>query len=142
MSMMAKRKGGRYAYRPADIDIPMTREEALQHAAEKQNILNGEANIMNAFNTMAPAGADLAGRTFKIWNDKEKYAQAPWSGDKGKAWEYEIVDGTTLKWRHGSRKWQEEQFACFQPDKDLYFFAHMLTGDPDYSMAAQIVPRA
>ena len=138
MAFMNSRKGGRYSYRPADIDIPMTREEALQHAAEKQNILNGEANIMNAFNTM-PLCADLAGKKFKIWNDKEKYAQAPWSGDKGKAWEYQIIDGNTLKWRHGGRNWQEEQYACFQPDKDLYFFAHMLTGDPDYSMVGQII---
>ena len=138
MSFMNARKGGRYAYRPADIDPPMPREEALKYAAEKQNILNGEANIMNAFNTM-PLCSDLAGKSFKVWNDREKYAQAPWSGDRGSAWEYRIIDGETLKWRHGGRTWKEEKYACFQADKELYFFAHMLSGDPDYSMVAQVV---
>ena len=138
MAASFKDKGGRYSYRPADMDIPMTREEALEHAKEKQFIFGGGQNIMASGNNMAQCFA-LVGKKFKVWNDNEKYAQAPWSGDKGKPWEYQIIDGTTLKWRHGSRNWKEEKYLCFEPDKELYFFAHMLTGDPDYSMVAQVL---
>ena len=138
MAASFKDKGGRYSYRPADMDIPMTKEEALAHAKEKQFVFGGGQNIMASGNNMAQCFA-LVGKKFKVWNDNEKYAQAPWSGDKGKAWEYQVVDGTTLKWRHGGRNWKEEKYLCFEPDKELYFFAHMLTGDPDYSMVAQVV---
>ncbi len=137
MAAMFKDKGGRYSYRPADIDIPMTREEALEHA-KQQFILGGGRNIMASGNNLAQSFA-LVGKKFKVWNDNEKYAQAPWSGDKGKPWEYEILDGNTLRWRHGGRHWKEEKYLCFEPDKELYFFAHILSGDPDCSMAAQII---
>ena len=40
-STMGQKKGGRYAYRPMDIDVPMPREEALAHAAERQMIFGG-----------------------------------------------------------------------------------------------------
>ena len=49
------------------------------------------------------------------------------------------MDGGTLHWRHGGRAWKEEKYLCFEPDKELYFFAHILSGDPDCSMAAQII---
>ena len=137
MAAMFQKKGGRYSYRPADIDIPMTREEALEHA-KQQFILGGGQNIMASGNNLAQSFA-LVGKKFKVWNDNEKYAQAPWSGDAGKPWEYEIVDGGTLRWRHGGRAWKEEKYLCFEPDKELYFFAHILSGDPDCSMAAQII---
>ena len=138
MAAMFKKKGGRYSYRPADVDIPMTREEALQHASEKQAVFGGGQNIMASGNNLAE-NFDLVGKKFKVWNDNEKYAQAPWSGDKGKPWEYQFVDETTLKWRHGGRNWHEEKYKCFEPDKGLYLFAHLLTGDPDFSMVAQVV---
>ncbi len=138
MAAMFKKKGGRYSYRPADVDIPMAREEALKHAAEKQAVFGGGQNIMASGNNLAE-NFDLVGKKFKVWNDNEKYAQAPWSGDKGKPWEYQFVNETTLKWRHGGRNWHEEQYKCFEPDKGLYLFAHLLTGDPDYSMVAQVV---
>jgi len=138
MPALAASKGGRYSYRPADIDVPMTRQEALQHAKEQQAIFGGGQNIMASGNNLAP-NFDLVGKKFKVWNDNEKYAQAPWSGDKGSPWEYEIVDEGTLKWRHGGRNWKKEKYMCFEPDKGLYFFAHILSGDADYSMAAQII---
>ena len=138
MAAMFKKKGGRYSYRPADVDIPMAREEALKHAAEKQAVFGGGQNIMASGNNLAE-NFDLVGKKFKVWNDNEKYAQAPWSGDKGKPWEYQFVNETTLKWRHGGRNWHEEKYKCFEPDKGLYLFAHLLTGDPDYSMVAQVV---
>ncbi len=137
-AMFGDKKGGRYAYRPMDIDIPMTREEALKHAAENQNVFDGQRNVMAARNTMPEVDA-LAGKSLKIWNDNERYAAAPWSGDKDKAWEYQFLSANRLKWRHGGRKWTEQEYKCVEPDKELYFFAHMLDGDPDYSMVGQVI---
>ncbi len=136
-STLGKKKGGRYSYRPMDIDVPMPREEAMAHAERAKAVFGGR-NIMDSGNNMAYK-FDLVGKKFKIWSDNEKYAQAPWSGEKGKPWEYQFVDNTTLKWRFGGRKWQEDQYRCFEPDKDLYFFAHLMTGDPDFSMVAHII---
>lgn len=138
MAAMHKAKGWRYAYRPMDIDVPMTRKEALAHAAEKRMLFGEGRNIMASGNNLAE-NFDLVGKKFKVWADNEKYAAAPWSGEKGTPWEYWFVDETTLKWRYGGRRWHEERYKCFEPDKDLYFFGHLLTGDPDYSMVAHVI---
>ena len=131
---MAPGKGARYSYRPMDIDVPMPREEALRHAAERRDILeSSNAGIMDSRNTL-PLCYDLVGKRFRVWPDNEKYAQAPWSGKRGKPWEYHIVSDTVLRWRRGGGRWQEEKYNCFQPDKHLYFFSHMLTGDERHSL--------
>ena len=132
-------KGGHYTYRPMDIDIPMSREEALRHAREEQHILDASGtNIMESGNKL-PQNFDLVGRKFKVWPDNENYAQAPWSGGKEKPWEYWITSKETLKWRRGGGRWIEAKYMCFQPDKNLYFFAHMIEGDPRYAFCAQAV---
>lgn len=138
MAALKNVKGARCSYRPMDIDVPMPREEALQHARESQHIFGGGQNIMASGNNL-PRCYDLVGRKFKVWPDNEKYAQAPWSGKRDKAWEYQILSNDTLKWRCGGRIWHEEKYVCFQPDKNLYFFSHMLEGDPDFAMVSQIV---
>ena len=136
---MAPGKGARYSYRPMDIDVPMPREEALRHAAERRDILeSSNAGIMDSRNTL-PLCYDLVGKRFRVWPDNEKYAQAPWSGKRGKPWEYHIVSDTVLRWRRGGGRWQEEKYNCFQPDKHLYFFSHMLTGDERHSLVSQVV---
>jgi len=133
------RKGARYVYRPMDIDVPMSHEEALRHAREEYHIMERDtSSIMDASNAL-PLCFDLVGKKFKVWPDNEKYAQAPWSGTKGKPWEYWIVSEKTLKWRRGGGKWHEELYKCFEPDKHLYFFSHMVTGDPRYTMISQVV---
>ena len=143
-----EKKGARYAYRPMDIDVPMKREEALACAAAKQDILAGTSvNIMQSYNHL-PAVGDLAGRKFTILPDNERYAPAPWSGtgrnaasegDPANAVEYEILSADRLRWRFKDGAWSEEKYACYRPDKDLYFFSHMMTGDPDLSCMSQVV---
>ena len=137
---LGKKKGGRYSYRPMDIDVPMPREEAHAHAAEKQTIFGRgqKANIMGSKNNL-DFNYDLVGKEFKVWADNEKYAQAPWSGYKGTPWEYKFIDKETLQWRYGDMEWQTEYYTCFQPDKKLYHFAHLMTGDPDYSMVSHVI---
>ena len=132
-------KGSRYVYRPMDIDLPMTHEQALAKAKESYHIMERDTtSIMDTHNAL-PICYDLVGKKFKVWPDNEKYAQAPWSGKRDKPWEYWIVSETQLKWRRNGGKWHEEKYKCFQPDKHLYFFSHMITGDPRYCMVSQVV---
>lgn len=132
-------KGARYAYRPMDIDIPMTREEALAHAAEKQDVLAGSAvNIMQSFNHL-PFCYDLVGRQFTVQPDNPRYAVAPWSGKPGNAIEYDVFSKDMLRWRIDGGEWKEDRYACFQSDKELYFFSHIMSGDPDVSCMSQVI---
>ncbi|MDR2359912.1 MAG: molybdenum cofactor biosynthesis F family protein [Oscillospiraceae bacterium] len=130
-------KGARYAYRPMDIDIPMTHEEALKHAAESQRIFEG-ASIMSGANNMEFSDY-LTGKKLKVVQDDEKHAVAPWGGSRKTVWEYDFIGKDKLKWRLPGGEWQEEKYVAFETDKDLLFFSHMLTGDPAYANVSQAI---
>ena len=126
-------KGARLAYRPQDIDPPMTREEALRCAAEKQVIFDLNAySIMGSKHNLEISSA-LVGKRFKIRPDCEKHVAAPWTGTGSLVYEYDVIEERRLRWRVNDGQWQEEQYICFEPAKGLYLFSHMLTGDPDYA---------
>ena len=150
-----EKKGARYAYRPMDIDVPMPREQALACAAAKQDILAGTSvNIMQSYHHL-PFCDELAGRQFTVRPDHERYTAAPWSGSGNNASEagiavgrepgaanvieYDVLSVDRLRWRVPGGEWTEETYACFRPDKDLYFFSHMLTGDPDLCCVSQVL---
>jgi hypothetical protein len=136
---MLKGKGARYAYRPRDVDPPMTREEALKHAAESQRIFEfGGPNIMASGNNLAFSDY-LVGKKFKVKLDGEKHAAAPWFGSGEPVYEYDVISGDRRKWRLPGGEWQEEKYVAFEPAKDLILFSHMLTGDPDFANLTQAV---
>lgn len=137
MAMMRKKKGGRYAYRPMDTDVPMPHDEALACAQQSSRIFEfGGPNIMSSRNTM-PFSDFLVGKQFKVKLDGEKHAIAPWGGDQGVVYEYDVISAEKLKFRVTGGDWQEEKYVCFEPAKDIYFFSHMITGDPDYANVTQ-----
>jgi hypothetical protein len=72
-------KGARYAYRPRDIDLPMTSEQVHRHAAESQHIFDFSNNIMASGNCL-PFSDYLAGKKFKVRLDGEAHAAAPGAG--------------------------------------------------------------
>ena len=130
---MSKAKGSRYAYRPMDMDPPMSHEEALQHAAESQRIFEVDGpNIMASKNNL-PFSEFLIGKQFKVKLDNELHAIAPWSGKDGKVYEYDVFSKRYLRFREEGGEWQEEKYICYEPARDIYFFSHMITGDPDYA---------
>jgi hypothetical protein len=136
---MLKGKGARYAYRPRDIDLPMTKEEALRRAAESQSIFETDnMNIMASGNNL-PVVDYLVGKQFKVILDDEKHAAAPWAGTHETVYEYDVVSRDILKWRLPGGTWQEEKYVAFEPAKDLILFSHMLTGDPDFANLTQAV---
>ena len=128
-----EKKGSHYAYRPMDIDPPMPHEEALQYAAEKQLIFDTDNRNIMASRNLLPFSDFLAGKQFKVVMDCEKHAAAPWTGDRSVVYEYDVISGTRLKWRVPGGAWQEEKYFCYEPARDIYFFSHMLTGEPDYA---------
>jgi len=140
MPRVLSRKGGRYAYRPQDIDIPMKREEAYAHAAEHQRIFETPTgNFMASFNTLPPTDK-LAGMKFSIQPDCEKYAQAPWSGeDKSLRYDYEFLSGTELRFRISDGEWKEATYYCMESDRNLFYFCHLETGAEDFANLAQVV---
>ncbi len=132
-------KGARYSYRPMDIDIPMTKEEAHRHAAQSQRILEeGSPNIMMSANQL-PCTDYLAGKRFSVRLDGEKHTAAPWGGEGGPVYEYDVVSVDRLRWRFSGGQWQEEKYAAFEPARGLILFSHMLTGDPDFANVTQAV---
>jgi len=140
MPRVMSRKGGRYNYRPRDIDIPMTHEEALQHAAEHQRIFETPSgNFMASYNTLPPTDK-LAGKKFRIQPDMEKYAQAPWSGeDKSFHYDYEFLTGTSLRFRIADGEWKEAIYYCMESDRNLFYFCHPETDSEDFAIIAQVV---
>ncbi|MBR3556911.1 MAG: hypothetical protein IKN89_13475 [Oscillospiraceae bacterium] len=133
MARLAGRKGGRYAYRPMDIDIPMSHEEALKHANEAHRIFEVDGpNIMASKNTL-PFSKFLIGKKFKVKLDMEKHAIAPWTGDQSTVYEYDVFSERYLKYRENDGEWKEAKYICFEPAKDIYFFSHMVTDDPDWA---------
>ncbi len=132
-------KGARYAYRPMDIDIPMTREEAHRHAATSQEIFGaGGSHVMDSRNNL-PFSSYLAGKQFRVRLDGEKHTAAPWGGTGEPVYEYDVTGPDLLRWRFPGGGWQEEKYIAFEPAKDLILFSHMLTGDPDYANITQAV---
>ena len=137
-----KGKGARYAYRPRDIDIPMTKSEAHSVAATKRILdLNG-ASIMSSANILE-IKHDMVGRKFKLSYD---HVQTPyaWSvantpDDLITEFEYDFSGRETLKWRRAGGEWSEEKYVCYEPAKDIRFYSHMLTGDPDFGNVTHAV---
>ena len=139
---MLKGKGARYAYRPRDMDVPMTKAEAHE-AAKTQMVFDfGGPNIMMSGNRFE-MNFDLVGKQFSLSYDQVRTPYA-WSENNIpqrliKDYEYDFSGRETLKWREPGGDWHEEKYVCFEPAKDIYFFSHMLTGDPNFASVAHAV---
>jgi len=139
---MLKGKGARYAYRPRDFDIPMTSAEAHEAAKTQQVFEFGGPNIMASGNTLAFVYG-LVGSQFSLTYDHVRTPYA-WSAKNipeklVKEYEYDFATKETLKWREPGGEWHEEKYVCFEPARDIYFFSHMLTGDPDFASVTHAI---
>ena len=134
-------KGARYAYRPMDIDIPMTKEEAHARAREKQRILQGPVDGNGCDYHTLPFSEALSGRHFTVLPDRASYTAAPWNGKNREetAWEYEILSGSMLRYRIGNGPWCEEKYVCYEIDPDLFFMGHMVSGAEDFATVSHAV---
>jgi hypothetical protein len=54
----------------------------------------------------------------------------------GPAIDYDFVDGRKLKWKYaGQSNWREAWYEMYEPDEELYFFAHLLDAEYPRSCA-------
>ena len=137
-----KGKGARYAYRPRDLDPPMTRAQVLEAVKTRRIFDRGGPNIMDSGNNLEKSDS-VVGKKFAISYDHVQ-TPYPWSAANTPAnliqeFEYDFTSKEILKWRKAGGEWFEEKYTCFEPAKDIYFFSHMLTDDPDFANVAHAV---
>ena len=146
MAMLRNRgKGARYAYRPRDNDVPMTRAE-VDEAVKKRRIFDfSDNNVMTSANCM-PFNYDLLGKQIDLNYD---LVQTPFAWSKANIpeklitnYQYDFSEKESLKWREAGGTWHEERYVCFNPARDIYFFSHMLTGDKDYASVTHAVDKS
>ncbi|NLP37567.1 MAG: hypothetical protein GX357_07935 [Firmicutes bacterium] len=108
-------KGTRPSYRPRFLYPDLTAEQVEEIIKNNCKVFEGRS-IMASMNTMEVTDY-MVGKKFTL------------RFDDGPAWEYEIIDTSTLKWREeGEENWHEEIYQGFEPAKDIILFSHICTG--------------
>lgn len=114
-------KGQRLVYRPLDTFPVMTdaevRDQVLNHA---HAFGNGEGSGTGGMGGYKTGLIDkLVGKELVVRMD-----------NGGPVIEYRFDGLRELRWRHeGDRNWREAFYECYEPDADLYFFAHLLDAE-------------
>lgn len=108
----------RPVYRPSRLHEELTKEQVRALVDKGVTIFAGDT-MMSGSNNM-PYTDYLSGKRFSL------------AFDDGPAWDYEVLNGKSLRWRvTGTDAWQEEIYRAYEPAKDLIFFTHIHTGsDP------------
>jgi len=116
----AETRGARRVYRPLETFEVMTDEQV------KDQVLNHA----HAFGDGKGSGAAGMGgyKSERVEHFAGKQLTAHM--DNGPVIEYEFVDGRQLKWRYqGDQHWREAWYEMYEPDDELYFFAHLLDAE-------------
>ncbi len=114
------RTGPRRVYRPLETFETMTdeqvKDQCLNHAVAFGDGKGSGAVGMGGYKTEQVT--HFAGRKLSVHMDS------------GPAIDYEFVDGKQLKWRYqGDDRWREAWYEMYEPDEQLYFFAHLLDAE-------------
>jgi len=122
------RSGPRRVYRPIETFETLTDEQVKEQCL----------NHAHAFGDGQGSGAAGMGgyRTTPITHFAGKQLTARM--DNGPVIEYQFVDGKNLKWRYeGNANWRDAWYEMYEPDDQLYFFAHLL--DAEYPRSCAMV---
>jgi len=114
------RPGPRRVYRPLETFEVMTdaqvRDQVLNHAHAFGDGKGSGAAGMGGYKSELIT--HFAGKKLSVHMDN------------GPALEYEFTDGKQLKWRYaGDSNWREAWYEMYEPDGELYFFAHLLDAE-------------
>lgn len=115
------RAGRRGVYRPIETFEVMTDEQV------KDQVLNHA----HAFGDGKGSGAASMGgyKGEQITHFAGKKLSISMDGN-GPAMDYEFVDGKQLKWRHaGDGNWRDAWYEMYEPDDQVFFFAHFLDAE-------------
>jgi MoaF N-terminal domain len=113
-------RGPRRVYRPLETFETMTdeevRDQVLNHAHAFGDGKGSGSSGMGGYKTETIAR--FAGKQLTV------------RMDKGPVIEYDFVDSKQLKWRYeGNSNWREAWYEMYEPDDELYFFAHLLDAE-------------
>jgi hypothetical protein len=113
-------RGARRVYRPLETFEVMTDEEV------KDKVLNHAHAFGDGKGSGAAGMGGYKSELITHFAGKKLTARM----DKGPVIEYDFVDGKKLKWRYeGDRNWREAWYEMYEPDDQLYFFAHLLDAE-------------
>jgi hypothetical protein len=112
------RPGPRRVYRPLETFPTMTDEEVKNVVLNKATAFgNGKGSGtagMGGYKT--PLVTKFGGKKLSARMD-----------DGGLNLDYEFIDGKKLRWKYAdSSNWREEWYEMYEPDDEVYFFAHLL----------------
>jgi hypothetical protein len=121
-----KNPGVRPTYRPRFMHADLTKAQVDATIKKNLKVFEGRS-IMSSMNTMEPSEY-MVGKKFTL-----RY-------DDGPAWEYNIVDIGTLKWREeGDKVWRTEKYEGYEAAKDIIIFSHICTGSDPFRNLTQAV---
>jgi hypothetical protein len=115
------RPGPRRVYRPLETFETMTdaqvKEQVIDHAHAFGNGQGSGAAGMGGYKTELIS--KFAGRRMTVRME-----------NGGPVLEYQFTDGKKLQWRYeGNTNWREAWYEMYEPDEDLFFFAHLLDAE-------------
>ena len=113
-------KGDRLVYRPLDTFPVMTDEE----------VRDAVLNHAHAFGDGAGSGTGGMGGYKSEIVDRMIGRELTVRMDDGPVIEYRFDELRKLRWRYeGDRNWREAFYEMYEPDDELYFFAHLLDAE-------------
>ena len=114
------RPGPRRVYRPLETFETMTDEEV------KDQVLNHA----HAFGDGKGSGTSGMGGYKSELITKFAGRKLTVKTEGGPSIEYEFTGDRSLKWRYaGQSNWRDAWYEMYEPDEDLYFFAHLLDAE-------------
>jgi hypothetical protein len=113
-------RGPRRVYRPLETFDVMTDDEV------KEQVLNHAVAFGDGKGSGAAGMGGYKGEPITHFVGKNLTVRM----DNGPVIEYGFLDGTKLQWRYaGDQNWREAWYEMYEPDDQLYFFAHLLDAE-------------
>jgi hypothetical protein len=113
-------RGPRRVYRPLETFDVMTDEEV------KDQVLNHAVAFGDGKGSGAAGMGGYKGEPVTHFVGRKLTVRM----DNGPVIEYDFLDNTKLRWRYASdQNWREAWYEMYEPDDELYFFAHLLDAE-------------
>ncbi|HEY4212696.1 MAG TPA: MoaF N-terminal domain-containing protein [Steroidobacteraceae bacterium] len=114
-------RGPRRVYRPIETFETMTDDDV------KQQVLNHAVTFGDGQGTGAASMGGYRSELITKFVGKQLSVKMD---NGGPAIDYDFTDAKHLKWRyHGDSNWREARYEMYEPDNELYFFAHLLDAE-------------
>jgi len=114
------REGPRRVYRPIETFDTMTDEQVMDQ------VINHAVTFGDGTHTGAASMGGYKGELATRLVGKQLTVRM----DNGPSIDYDFGDARNLKWRfQGDNQWRTARYEMYEPDDELYFFAHLLDAE-------------